>query len=213
MTTSSIEVVDLARWYFLPWRHLPLSKMRQKIRPNVSNPRASSTKQPTVVKIYFGWTHFNESQKRYQQVRQRKVTGAGKGTAESASIPIDMLRTSSYDELLEAAKAEFFCDGKSKFGECSEMDFPLAMFSGNIIDRDEFSFRNFISKGTKCRMYLASKKVRTNFIEIKTACVCLCWYMCFFNLNVLKILFIKRNRLKWFLFCWKWCSLIWGSDI
>ena len=106
-----------------------------------------------------GWLHFSEDKGRYLAVRQS--TGGG---TRSISLP----GTSGTSDIIDEARNLFFPQGESTFGSWLDMDYNLANFSGEKIDKlttpegkeIEFSLQLYFNlyKLTRVRLYLKTKR-------------------------------------------------------
>lgn len=120
---------------------------------------ASSNAKPRWRKFEIGWLHFSEEKGRYLAVRQS--TGVG---TRSISLP----GSSRMSDIIDEARNLFFPQGGSTFGRWLEMDYDLANFNGEKIDKlitpegkeIEFSLQSYFNlyKLTCVRLYLKTKR-------------------------------------------------------
>ena len=120
---------------------------------------ASSNVKPRWRKFEIGWLHFSEEKGRYLAVRQS--TGGG---TRSISLP----GSSRMSDIIDEARNLFFPQGGSTFGRWLEMDYDLANFNGEKIDKlitpegkeIEFSLQSYFNlyKLTRVRLYLKTKR-------------------------------------------------------
>ena len=121
--------------------------------------KASSSSSVKPRKFEIGWLHFSEEKGRYLAVRQS--TGGG---TRSVSLP----GISRVSDIIDEARNLFFPQGESTFGSWLEMDYDLANFSGEKIDKlitpegkeIEFSLQSYFNlyKLTRVRLYLKTKR-------------------------------------------------------
>ena len=120
---------------------------------------SSSNVKPRWRKFEIGWLHFSEEKGRYLAVRQS--TGGG---TRSISLP----GSSRMSDIIDEARNLFFPQGGSTFGRWLEMDYDLANFNGEKIDKlitpegkeIEFSLQSYFNlyKLTRVRLYLKTKR-------------------------------------------------------
>ena len=87
---------------------------------------ASSNVKPRWRKFEIGWLHFSEEKGRYLAVGQS--TGGG-------TISISLPGSSRTSDIIDEARNLFFPQGGSMFGRWLEMDYDLANFSDEKIDK------------------------------------------------------------------------------
>ena len=146
-------------------KHL-IQKLRStkgsRVKGSVSESKkasSSSNIKPRWQKFEIGWLHFSEEKARYLAVRQS--TGGG---TRSISLP----GISRVSDIIDEARNLFFPEGESTFGSWLEMDYDLANFSGEKIDKlitpegkeIEFSLQSYFNlyKLTRVCLYLKTKR-------------------------------------------------------
>ena len=125
----------------------------------------SSNIKPRWRKFEMGWLHFSEEKGRYLAVRQS--TGGG---TRSISLP----GTSKTSDIIDEARNLFFPQGESTFGSWLDMDYDLANFRGEKMDKlttsegkeIEFSLQSYFNlyKLTRVRLCLKTKR-KEQFLE------------------------------------------------
>ena len=101
-------------------------------------------------RIELGWMNFCSKQRQYKQVRSQSGGGI---------VPVPMLRTAMYDEVLHKARDVFFPEGKSSLGNSSNFNMHLSNYRAQPVGEDEFPLSQFVKIGTKTKIYLCTKQV------------------------------------------------------
>ena len=107
------------------------------------------------MKVTLAWMNFSHKERRYIMLRTQK----GGGTRN-----VELLRSSSYEDVLRIMKDKFFPNGKSPMGKMSKFNLKIGDFNGNPLPAADFDFPKLIGKFEKCvKLYLLTKEKVTNF--------------------------------------------------
>ncbi|XP_060584107.1 uncharacterized protein LOC132740261 isoform X2 [Ruditapes philippinarum] len=123
--------------------------MEQMKRKRGLNNETRQKKGRLTMKVCFGWMHFNPHEKRYVAVRSQKGGGSKKE---------EILRSATYDLVLEKLLNIFFPDGKSALGRISKFHQAVGDGRGNAIKKENFSLEDIESSSKENRLYLLTKE-------------------------------------------------------
>jgi hypothetical protein len=82
------------------------------------------------MKVCFEWMHFNAHERRYVAVRSQKGGG---------SYREEVIRSCTYDQILEKMLNIFFPDGKNALGRIKKFCQAVGDGRGNAIKKENFS--------------------------------------------------------------------------
>lgn len=113
--------------------------------------QSNPSKKMELKMVYLGWFHYDDSKRKYTNVRSNKGGGSRK---ERFSINADG------ESILKVLKEMFFPQGKSSFGNLADMRVHLAGSKQEEISTDGFQLQKYISENhfTKTYLYLMSRR-------------------------------------------------------